>query len=299
MSRSMGLQCGVLFACFWIYLGSLLMFNRFRFEVWNYLEFLRRTYCFTDSDSRRKKSKGQSKNKKSDKDKKKDKMTKSKASSKNTSSNQKSPLEERPNRSLRHENRRRDDSSSDEEEAERSGGRPGPEVRHKASRHRGRVEDAPPPTHERPDRADRGGHKDKELPRGRPGRDRDYEDGDRQPEARRHNKDDGGGNDGKHQAPQADRDRVRHRSTEKEKEPVSSRGRDREKERSKSRERSSRKEKDMDSSRDSNRNGVERQAERAERADKENRENRHHSDRYREPRRNEERSRDSSPRRRR
>ncbi|XP_029515892.2 pre-mRNA-splicing factor CWC22 homolog isoform X1 [Oncorhynchus nerka] len=251
----------------------------------------------SDSDSRRKKSKGQSK-KKSDKDKKKDKKTKDKASSKKISL-QKSPLEERPNRSLRHENRRRDDSSSDEEVAERGGGRPRPEDRHKASRHRGRVEDALPPTHERPDRSDRGGHNDKELPRGRPGRDRDYEDGDRQPEARRHNKDDGGGDDGKHRAPQADRDRVRHRSPEKEKEPVSSGGRDREKERSKSRERSSRKEKDMDSSRDSNRNGVERQAERAERADKENRENRHHSDRYREPRRNEERSRNSSPRRRR
>ncbi|XP_041700608.2 pre-mRNA-splicing factor CWC22 homolog isoform X2 [Coregonus clupeaformis] len=55
----------------------------------------------SDSDSRRKKSKGQSKNKKSDKDKK------SKASSKNTSSNQKSPLEERHNKSLRNENRRR------------------------------------------------------------------------------------------------------------------------------------------------------------------------------------------------
>uniref|UniRef100_A0A8C8LMU3 Pre-mRNA-splicing factor CWC22 homolog n=1 Tax=Oncorhynchus tshawytscha TaxID=74940 RepID=A0A8C8LMU3_ONCTS len=180
----------------------------------------------SDSDSRRKKNK------------KKDK-TKDKASSKKISL-QKSPLEERPNRSLRHENRRRDDSSSDEEVAERGGGRPRPEDRHKAYRHRGRVEDAPPPTHERPDRSDRGGH---------------------------NNKDSG--------------------------------GRDREKERSKSRERSSRKEKDMDSSRDSNRNGVERQAERAERADKENRENRHHSDRYREPRRNEERSRNSSPRRRR
>ncbi|KAK6315276.1 hypothetical protein J4Q44_G00148050 [Coregonus suidteri] len=244
----------------------------------------------SDSDSRRKKSKGHSKMKKSDKDKKKDKKTKTKdkASAKKIS-NQKSPLEERPNRSLRHENRRRDDSSSDEEEAERGGGRPRPEDRHKASHHRGREEDTPPPppTHERPNRADRGGHKDKDLPRGRPGRDRDYEDGDRQPEARRHKKDDGGKYDGKHQAPQADRDRVRHRSPEKEKELVSSGGRDRDRERSKSRERSSRKEKDMDSSRDSNRNGV----------DKENREDSHQSDRYREPRRNEERSRNSSPRR--
>uniref|UniRef100_A0A674D4B8 Pre-mRNA-splicing factor CWC22 homolog n=1 Tax=Salmo trutta TaxID=8032 RepID=A0A674D4B8_SALTR len=107
--------------------------------------------------------------------------------------------------------------------------------------------------------------------------------------------DDGGKYDGKRQAPQVDRadhDRVRHRSPEKEKEPARYRNR----ERSKSREKSSRKEKDMDSSRNSYRNGVEQQA---ERANKENRENRHQSDRYREPRRNEERSRDSSPHRRR
>ncbi|XP_038862902.1 pre-mRNA-splicing factor CWC22 homolog isoform X1 [Salvelinus namaycush] len=248
----------------------------------------------SDSDSRRKKSKGQSKNKKSDKDKKKDKMTKSKASSKNTSSNQKSPLEERPNKSLRNDNRRRDDSSSDEEAAKRGGRRPEPEDHHKSSRHRGREEDAPQPSYERPHR-DRGGHQDEEQPRGRPDRGRDYEDSDRQPESRRHNRDDGGKYDGKRQAPQVDQtdhDRVRHRSPEKEKEPARYRNR----ERSKSREKSSHKEKDMDSSRNSYRNGVEQQA---ERADKENRENRHHSDRYREPKRNEERSRDSSPRRRR
>ncbi|XP_014029282.1 pre-mRNA-splicing factor CWC22 homolog isoform X2 [Salmo salar] len=248
----------------------------------------------SDSDSRRKKSKGQSKNKKSDKDKKKDKMTKSKASSKNTSSNQKSPLEERPNKSMRNDNRRRDDSSSDDEAvAERGERRPELEDHHKSSRHRGR-EDAPQPTYERPHR-DRGGHQDEEQPRGRPDRGRDYEDSDRQTESRRHNRDDGGKYDGKRQAPQVDRadhDRVRHRSPEKEKEPARYRNR----EKSKSQEKSSRKEKDMDSSRNSYRNGVEQQA---ERADKENRENRHHSDRYREPRRNEERSRDSSPRRRR
>ncbi|XP_071001831.1 pre-mRNA-splicing factor CWC22 homolog [Oncorhynchus clarkii lewisi] len=245
----------------------------------------------SDSDSRRKKSKGQRKNKKSDKDKKKDKMTKSKASSKNTSSNQKSPLEQRPNKSPRNDNRRRNDSSSDEEAAKRGGSRPEPEDHHKFSRHRGREEDAPQPMYERPHR-DRGGHQDEEQPRGRPDRGRDYEDSDRHPESRRHNRDDGGKYDGKHQAPQvdqADHDRVRHRSPEKEKEPARYRNR----ERSKSREKSSRKEKDTDSSRNSYRNGVEQQAERADK------ENRHHSDRYREPRRNEERSRDSSPRRRR
>uniref|UniRef100_A0A4W5M1R1 Pre-mRNA-splicing factor CWC22 homolog n=1 Tax=Hucho hucho TaxID=62062 RepID=A0A4W5M1R1_9TELE len=229
-------------------------------------------------------------------DKKKDKMTKSKASSKNTTSNQKSPLEERPNKSLRNDNRRRDDSSSDEE-AKRGGRRPEPEDHHKSSRHRGREEDSLQPTYERPhrDRANRGGHQDEEQPRGRPDQGRDYEDSDRQPESRRHNRDDGGKYDWKRHAPQVDRadhDRVRYRSPEKEKEPARYRNR----ERSKSREKSSRKEKDVDSSRDSYRNGVEQQA---ERADKENRENRHHSDRYREPRRNEERSRDSSPRRRR
>uniref|UniRef100_A0A8C7D0E3 Pre-mRNA-splicing factor CWC22 homolog n=1 Tax=Oncorhynchus kisutch TaxID=8019 RepID=A0A8C7D0E3_ONCKI len=225
--------------------------------------------------------------------KKKDKMTKSKASSKNTSSNQKSPLEERPNKSPRNDNRRRDDSSSDEA-AKRGGSRPEPEDHHKFSRHRGREEDAPQPTYERPHR-DRGGHQDEEQPRGRPDRGRDYEDSDRHPESRRHNRDDGGKYDGKRQAPQvdqADHDRVRQRSPEKEKEPARYRNR----ERSKSREKSTRKEKDTDSSSNSYRNGVEQQA---ERADKENRENRHHSDRYREPRRNEERSRESSPRRRR
>ncbi|CDQ62013.1 unnamed protein product [Oncorhynchus mykiss] len=239
----------------------------------------------SDSESRRKKSKGQRKNKKSDKDKKKDKMTKSKASSKNTSSNQKSPLEQRPNKSPRNDNRRCNDSSSDEEAAKRGGSRPEPEDHHKFSRHRGREEDAPQLMYERPHR-NRGGHQDEEQPRGRPDRGRDYEDSDRHPESRRHNRDDGGKYDGKHQAPQvdqADHDRVRHRSPEKE--PARYRNR----ERSKSREKSSRKEKDTDSSRNSYRNGVEQQAERADK------ENRHHSDRYREPRRNEERSRDSSP----
>uniref|UniRef100_A0A6Q2Y8I5 Pre-mRNA-splicing factor CWC22 homolog n=1 Tax=Esox lucius TaxID=8010 RepID=A0A6Q2Y8I5_ESOLU len=230
----------------------------------------------SDSDSRHKKSKGRKKVEKGNK--------KDKASSRKTSSKQKSPLEERPNKSLRHENRRRDDSSSDEDEAHRGRRRPGPEDRHKASHH--------PPTRQRPDRA---GHKDKDPPHGRPDRETDYQDRDRQPEPRAHSKD-----DGKHKAPpvdRTDRDRVRHRSPEKEKAPESRSGRDRDRgARSKSPERSSRKEKDMESSRDSYRNGVERQA---ERADKENRENRHHSDRYREPRRNEERSRDSSPRRRR
>ncbi|KAL0963714.1 hypothetical protein UPYG_G00309900 [Umbra pygmaea] len=68
----------------------------------------------SDSDSRRKKRKGQSK-KKASKDNKKDKRNKHMSSSRNASAKQKSPLEERANRSLRHENRHRDDSSSDEE----------------------------------------------------------------------------------------------------------------------------------------------------------------------------------------